>query len=80
MPKITDIVPVSLPSLSLYVRFDDDTARVFDMKCIEESDLYQALKSNMNLFRSAQLIPGAVYWNDDLDLAQSFIYQNSRVV
>lgn len=61
---------------TLTVMFFDGKVKLFDMKPqIEKYEVFKPLE-NRTLFKKATADGGAVIWNEDIDIAQEFVYDH----
>ena len=78
--RIASVTP--LPDYCLFVRFEDGSRVVYDVK--EDMDFpgYRALREICGLFQQVQLDASrtCVFWNDEIDLPSDAIYQYGRAV
>lgn len=64
---------------SLCLTFTTGERKIFDARPLLEKKIYAPLKSK-RLFGKAYASGGGVAWNDDLDIAPEYLYENSRSV
>lgn len=78
-PKIKSVVPQS--DRMLLVTFVDGTRKIYDCNPLLQHDAFHLLH-NPSFFRCVHPDPHGygVIWNDDLDLAESEIWINGRIV
>lgn len=61
----------------LQICFSDGERRVFDARKLLQEPIFEPLK-NVNLFMQAHTDGVAVLWNEDLDVAPEYLYENSE--
>lgn len=61
----------------LQICFNDGERRVFDARKLLEEPIFEPLK-NVKLFMQAHTDGVAVVWNEDLDVAPEYLYENSE--
>ena len=71
-----DVVDVKvLDDWKLLLTFEDKSVKLFDFKPLLSEKLYAPLK-NPGLFKHAEILCGGVAWNDEIDIAPEFLYEN----
>ena len=63
-------------NFSLLLTFSNGEKRLYDAKPLLKEKLYQDLR-NPNLFLQAKALYGTVVWNDNLDIAPEYLYEQS---
>ena len=78
-PKITDVKP--LDGYNLLVTFNNGIIKNYDFKKLLSQPVFLAL-NNVFLFKSVKVDSGGygIFWNDELDLAESELWINGTVV
>lgn len=79
--KVRSVTP--LPGLSLLVKFEDGSRKVYDTKSLfSKWRAFQALADIKGLFEQVHVDAGGygISWNDDLDLACDELYNNGSEV
>ena len=71
---MTGVQTCALPILIL---FQNGEQKIFDVKPLLNSPLYQPLQNKM-LFHCAKADGMCVYWNDDIDICPDMLYTDSR--
>jgi hypothetical protein len=72
--KVTGIRPLS--DHRLWIRFNNDEAKVFDFKPLLDSPGFAPLK-NEQVFRDVYIDYGCPVWMDgDIDIAPEYLYEN----
>ena len=61
----------------LMIRFNNGETRLFDARKLMEEPIFEPLK-NVQLFMQAHTDGVAVLWNEDLDVAPEYLYENSE--
>lgn len=77
-PKIRSVAPSA--EKQLIVEFETGERKIYDCKPLLEQPAFAALKDD-GVFRLAHAdrFGYGVVWNDDLDLAESEVWENGRV-
>ena len=70
---------VATDNYSLIVSFSDCVTVEFDFKPYFRNEYFLPLK-NVQLFKQAKIIPSAIIWNDDLDIAIEEVYKNGKLI
>jgi hypothetical protein len=70
-----------LEDVTLEMTFQDGKVIRYDMsKMFNKYPQLEELRRNRALFESGQCWGVCIFWNDDLDLAGSFIWKNGEIV
>lgn len=67
------------PDYKLLLNFADGSKRIFDFKPLLNTKIFAPLK-NPVLFKKIKLECGSIAWNDDLDIAPEYLYENSEII
>ena len=62
---------------TLQLRFATGENRVFDARPLFDDPFFRPLK-DLNLFMQAHRQGRSVVWNDDIDIAPEYLYEQSR--
>ena len=76
-PKIKNIIPND--NFTLLITFDNGIKKIYNFSQKFIDDRYQLLK-NLAFFKSVQIEPGGygLYWNDNIDISENELWQNSE--
>jgi len=70
--KVKSVRP--LPDYKLWIRFNDNSQKIYDFKKLLDSPCYEPLK-DINLFNSAYVDFGIVVWlNGEIDISPEKLY------
>ena len=72
---VTNVIPNK--DYTLLITFITGEKKIFDFKKIIDKKTFEPLK-NINLFLKAHVESGTVAWNDDIDIAPEYLYDNSE--
>ncbi len=61
---------------TLCLSFANGVNKVFDMKPLLSKAMYEQLR-NISLFKTAKAECGTVVWNDVIDIAPEYLFENS---
>ena len=78
-PKVISVFPKS--NHRLLVTFDNGMRKLYDCTPLMETETFSPLKEDW-LFRSVRADLGGygISWNDELDLSESELWENGRLV
>ncbi len=65
-----------LDDYQLLVTFSNEESRIFDGSHLLSKPIFFPLR-DLSLFQQAYADYGGIAWNDDLDLAAEYVYENS---
>ena len=68
---------VPRPDYTLQLEFASGESRVFDAKVLLDDPLFKPLR-NLSLFMQAHRQGRSVVWNDEIDIAPEYLYEQSR--
>jgi hypothetical protein len=76
-PRVVNVKP--LPNYQLFLEFEGNINRVFDVKPYLEIGIFKQLKSE-SLFNAVRANLGTVQWNDEIDFCPDTLYLDSKDV
>jgi hypothetical protein len=74
-PRVVNVKP--LPNYQLFLEFEGNINRVFDVKPYLEIGVFKQLKSE-SLFNAARANLGTVQWNDEIDFCPDTLFLDSK--
>jgi len=74
---VKDVVPCD--DFTMVITFIDGIKKIYDAKPLLEKNIYKPLQS-LPFFMTARVMGDTVAWNDDIDIAPEFLYENSVLV
>jgi len=74
-PRVINVKP--LPNYQLFLEFEGNINRVFDVKPYLEIGVFKQLKSK-SLFNAVRVGFGTVQWNDEIDFCPDTLYLDSK--
>ncbi|MCD7796107.1 MAG: DUF2442 domain-containing protein [Clostridiales bacterium] len=76
--KVSGVRP--LDNYKLWVRFNNDEAKVFDFSTLLEAPAFAPLKDK-ELFNSVYIDYGVTVWdNGNIDIAPEYLYENGEAI
>jgi len=64
-----------LPDYVLALEFEDGEKKIYDFKQELKHPVFAPLKDK-KLFRKAKSVGGGIIWNEDIDIASEYLYDN----
>ncbi|MDY3969131.1 MAG: DUF2442 domain-containing protein [Atopobiaceae bacterium] len=64
---------------TLKLSFKDGSVKVFDFKPLVDKPMYRALQDT-DLFMQARAGHGTVVWDNDIDIAPEYLYENAMPI
>ncbi len=61
---------------TMIITFEDDVKKIYDAKELIFKDIYKQL-NDIDFFLTARVFGDSVIWNDEIDIAPEFLYENS---
>ena len=68
-----------LEEYKLFLKFENDEKRIFDVKPFLEIGKYTELK-NINLFNSVKISFDSIEWANNIDFDPEFLYKKSELI
>ncbi len=63
----------------LFLTFEDEEQRYFDMKPLLNTGVFRALK-DPEIFRTVKVAFDSIAWNDDIDIAPETLYHDGLTI
>ena len=76
-PTVIAVTPED--GYTLLLTFEDGRKGLYDAKPLLKEEIFEPL-NRLSLFLSARAEDGTVVWNDDLDIAPEYLYENCTPV
>lgn len=74
---VKDVKPLN--DYQLLITFKNQEKKIFDVKPYLKYSAFQSLK-DVSIFNQVHTNGETVVWNDDIDIAPEYLYENSRKI